>query len=246
MPVWTLHHTEPYPQRPYIFFAAFCEQETVNELDEEIPFPVGAEIATMQATHFRSGSSWEKLREERPELAKAVEERNLAVALHGTIAAHDSLDYLKQAVDIMAALVELGAVAVYDAITEGWYDSESWLAMVEQGAIFNPFDHVIMERLPQPDGRFWMRTRGLRKFARPDLSVRDVAAEEAEHVSKMLDRFVNHLALGGLPEPGREVRMEGWDTVYRSGEVQGGPEDPAFHNTYIEFQRLSAMGVQKE
>lgn len=238
MPVWTLHHTVPYPQRPYIFFAAFCEQETINDLDEEIPFPGGAEIAAMQAAHFRSGSSWEKLSEERPELAKAAEGKSLAVALHGTIATHDSLDYLKHAIDIMASLVELGAVAVYDAITGSWYDAESWLIMVEQGAIFNPFDHVITERFPQPDGRFWMRTRGLRKFARPDLSVRGLAVEEVEHASKMLDRFINHLALGGVPEPEREVRVEGWDAVYRSGEVQGGPEDPVFHNTYIDFQRV--------
>lgn len=238
MPVWTLHHTEPYPQRPYIYYAAFCEQETVNQLDENIPFPIGAEIAAMQAGHFRSGATWEALRRQRGELTSAVEKASLAVTLHGTIAAHDSLDYLKEAVDIMAALVELGAVAVHDVITGGWYDAESWLSMVEQGAIFNPFDHVITERSMEPSGTVRVRSRGLRKFARPDLLVRGVPTGGEEQAVKMLDRFINHFALGGLPEPAREIRIEGWDAVHRSGSVQGGPEDPEFRNSYIEFTRL--------
>lgn len=238
MPVWTLHHTEPYPQRPYIYYAAFCEQETINGLDENIPFPIGAEIAAMQASHFRSGSAWKALRSERAGLASAVEQASLAVTLHGTIATHDSLDYLKEAVDLMAALVELGAVAVHDAITGSWYDAESWLSMVEQGAIFNPFDHVITERSVEPSGTVRVRSRGLRKFARPDLLVRGVPSDEEERAVKMLDRFINHFALGGLPEPGREIRIDGWDTVHRAGEVKGGPEEPEFRNSYIEFTRL--------
>lgn len=236
MPVWSLHHTEPYPQRPYIFFAAFCEQEAVNELDEEIPFPVGAEIAAMQASHFRAGSSWEKVQQEQPALAAAIERSSLAVTLHGTILSHDSLDFLKEAIDIMASLVELGGVGVYDAITGNWYSADSWTQMVEQGSIFNPFDHVVTLRTEQPDGTTEMKTQGLRKFARPDLWIRGVATADVERVSKMFDRFVNHLALGGILEPQREVQMEGWTAKYRPSEVQGGPEDPAFHNTYVEFR----------
>ncbi len=238
MPVWTLQHKEPYPQRPYIYFAAFCEQDVVNSLDEDIPFPIGAEIAAMPALHFRSGSSWEELKSVQPNLTSAVEGASLAVTLHGTIVAHDSLDYLKEAVDIMAALVELGAVGVLDVITGTWYDAESWTMLVEQGSIFNPFDHVVTEKTSDADGKVWIRTRGLRKFARPDLSIRNVASQDVEQVSKMVDRFVNHLALGGLLEVGREVQMEGWEAKYRSLEVQGGPEDPEFHNTYVEFERV--------
>ena len=238
MPVWTLHHTEPYPQRPYIFFVAFCEQTAVDALDESIPFPVGAEIAAMQASHFRSGSSWEKVQSEQPALATGVDGSTLAVTLHGTVLAHDSLDYLKEAIDIMASLVELGAVGVLDVITGSWYDADSWTSMVEQGSIFNPFDHVLTEQVSEADGKVWTRTHGLRKFARPDLSIRGVEAGDVEQVSKMVDRFVNHLALGGIFEHEREIEMDGWEAKYRVLEVQGDPEDPDFHNTYVEFERL--------
>ena len=238
MPVWTLHHKESYPQRPYIFFAAFCEQAEVDALDESIPFPIGAEIAAMQASHFRSGSSWDKIQQEQPALASAVEGASLAVTLHGTIVAQDSLDYLKEAIDIMASLVELGAVGVLDVITGTWYDADSWASMVEQGSIFNPFDHVLTEQVSEAEGSVWIKTRGLRKFARPDLSIRGVKADDVAQASKMIDRFINHLTLGGVLEHEREIQMEGWEAKYRPLEVQGGPEDPDFHNTYVEFERL--------
>jgi hypothetical protein len=244
MAVWKLHHHDPYPQDPYLFFVAFADQETVNKLEESHVIHPNLEIVAMPPSAFRSGRNWQKLQQEQPGLAALVEAAPLAVALHGAISRHQSLDYLRDSLEIMTSLVGHGACAVADLVTWSWYDGPSWLARVEQGSLFNPFDHVLVLSNPEPgesgESTSWLRTSGLRKFGRPDLSLRGVPMDQLESARKMLDRFINHLALGGQLEEGRLIQMEGLDGSYHSGAVQGGSEHPEFQNTFVELTRAQS------
>lgn len=234
MAVWKLQHREPYAQRPYLYFVAFCDQQVVDKLEESHIIHPGLEIAALPASHFRSGPAWTAWQQEHPPAAEATRAAPLAVALHGQVAQHESLDYLRDSLEVMTSLVGHGAVAVYDAVTQTWYEALAWERMVDQGTLLNPFDHVKVIDNPDGDGTSWLRTQGLRKFGRPDVSVRTVEAAHREGARKMLDRFVNHLALGGLPEVGREIAMEGLGP-YRFGTVQGDADDPTFHNHFVEL-----------
>ncbi len=237
MAVWTLHHRVPFGQKPHLYFAAFCDQGAVDQLDEGIPFPEGFEIASMDAAHFRSGEAWEKLCAERPELAGKVEASPLAVVMHGTVERHESLDYLRETIDVMASLVEHGASAVFDALTMTWWSGHDWLTLISEGAIFNPFDHVVTLAQPESTGSFWVHTKGLRKFGRPDLAVGGVAEADVAAVKKMLDRFINFQALGGIIEFDRDVSMDGLDATYRPTVPRGSVESAPYFNTFIELKR---------
>ena len=237
MAVWKLQHREPYAQRPYLYFVAFCDQQVVDKLEESHIIHPGLEIAALSASHFRSGSDWTAWQQEHHAAAEQAQAAPLAVALHGQVAQHESLDYLRDSLEVMTSLIGHGAVAVYDAVTQTWYDSTAWERMVDQGTLLNPFDHVRVIDNPDEDETSWLRTQGLRKFGRPDVSVRTVKAAHRDGAHKMLDRFVNHLALGGLPEQGREVTMEGLGT-YRFGTVEGGPDNSTFHNHFVELEKV--------
>lgn len=238
MAVWKLQHSESYPQEPYLFFVAFADQEVVDKLEESHIIHPNLEIVAMAPGPFRSGRHWQELLESQPELAGRIETAPLAVALHGPVVRHESLDYLRDTLEVMTSLVDHGACAVYDLVTWTWYSAEAWLAKTNDGAIFNPFDHVEVITTPEDGETSWLRTSGLRKFGRPDLSVRGVRDDEREGARKMLDRFINHLALGGLPEPDREVQIEGLQG-HRAGPVQGGAEDSEFHNHFFELTRVN-------
>lgn len=235
MAVWKLQHREPYPQKPFLFYVAFCDQQVVDKLEESHIIHAGLEIAALPATHFRSGASWQTCQREQPELAIDIEAAPLAVALHGQVTQHESLDYLRDSLEVMASLVGHGSCAVYDPLLQRWYGARAWESMIEQGSLFNPFDHVAVLDVEDGKGTRWLRSQGLRKFGRPDLSARSVPEALRDDVRKMLDRFINHLALGGVLEEGREITLEGLP-VYRSGPVQGGADDCDFRNSYVELR----------
>lgn len=223
---WNLENTAPYAQKPYLFYAAFADQEVINKLEEDLVIPPVLEIAAMPASHFRSGLAWEKLQEERPKLAEQIAESPLAVALHGQVAQHESLDYLRQALTLMSALLGHGAVAVYDPITLTWYGPAEW----PSSDTFNPFDHVTVLSSPDSNGKRHLGTRGLRKFGRPDLTVRDVAEDDVAETQRLIDHLINFLATGGTLGEGEPTSHEGWQAI--PGPLEGGAEDPDFHNFY--------------
>jgi hypothetical protein len=79
-----------------------------------------------------------------------------------------------------------------------------------------------------------LHTRGLRKFARPDLSIRNVPPDSAFNAQLVLERAADYLIAGGVFEDGREVRM----SVAPPGLVPhaaGDDEDPDFNNRHVEF-----------
>jgi hypothetical protein len=174
---------------------------------------------------------------EQPELASSLAQARTAVVIKGPVAHHESLDYLRQAIELLSYLVEQGACGIYDPFALTWWDPPAWEETARLGGIFNPFDHVALLASPEEDGSTWLHSRGMRKFGRPDLSVRGVAADEVETVRKMLDRFINFQALGGVIETGRPVVMGGLQATYRPCPVAGDLEDPDFNNYHVEIAK---------
>src|SRR2546425_175358 len=60
-------------------------------------------------------------------------------------------------------------------------------------------EHVVVESADDGDG-LWIRTRGLVKFARPELEVYGVARDEREAAVVAMERVAVHLAAGGTIE----------------------------------------------
>ncbi len=236
---WKLPYFEASEQKPFLFYVAFGDGDLVEKAQEwSGALHEGLELSAMESDAFLSGAPWEMLNIQQPGLARMIGPTSRAVVVRGEISGHRSLDYLRDVVELLSHLVENGAHGVYDPFSHAWYNADTWESLAVHGGIFNPFDHIALQASPEEGGTTWLRTRGLRKFGRPDLSVRGVATEEIEAVKKMLDRFINHQALGGLVEAGREVSMQGLARRYRPGRPQGSVDDPDFVNLYIEFSPL--------
>ena len=80
----------------------------------------------------------------------------------------------------------------------------------------------------------WLHTRGLRKFGRPDISVRPVPLAYVEPVIGLLNRFIELQALGGLIADGQEIRMKDLPAGMICRHA-GDLEDPDFNNVHVEI-----------
>ena len=78
-------------------------------------------------------------------------------------------------------------------------------------------------------------TRGMRKFGRPDLSVRGVNPAYQELAIELCNRFIELQAFGHVIPEGQKVRLKGLPdgmTCRHSGSF----EDPDFNNTHVEIE----------
>lgn len=154
--------------------------------------------------------------------------------LRGSVADPADLDGLRDLVGTITALTDLGGVAVVDPQTLSMFDAPTWRARFFEADAFDARDHVLIlchddERHP---GRQHVHTRGLRKFARPDLSLRNVPAERVDAAGALASQFVEFQARGGRVPDGHLVEIEGLP-YGMTVRVAGAVDNPAFNNRHL-------------
>lgn len=153
--------------------------------------------------------------------------------LRGSIADPPDLDALRDLVGTITALIDGGGVAVVDPQILSMFDAAQWHERFDEDA-FHTRDHVLImcSEDERNEGRSWVHTRGLRKFARPDVSIRNVPAAAIEVAGELAERFADFQARGGVVDEGREIEVSG---VPRGMTVRvfGAPDDPEFNNRHI-------------
>lgn len=232
---WARPYLQECPYKPFLFYAVLGRFEVDEQFQEATSvLPAGLDLRVVEGGFFRDGVSWELCKKDFPEVAKQAEDCPQAVVLKGAVESQDSLDYLKGTLDFLTFLTDVGGEVVYDPFALNWYSAADWNALMDEGQIFNPFDHTVVLLSEEPEGT-WLHTRGMLKFGRPDLSVRGLSGARVEQMKKVLDRFIGFQALGGVVETGREIMLDGKDTGYRPGEVVGSLEDPEFNNYHVEL-----------
>lgn len=233
---WARPYFQEYHQEPHLFYAVLGDFSVTEELQEFAKtLPAKITCRLIEASYFRDGIIWDQLLQSDPQLADRAAATEQAVVVQGTVDRQTNLDYLRASIDFLNYLTDVGGEVVYDTYALAWFGKEAWNQRHTDGQLFNPFDHMILLNSPEDDGTHWLHTRGMLKFGRPDISVRQVAESSIPSVKKMIDRFITFTALGGVVEEGREVVMEGLEPGYRPGPVVGDKEDPDFNNWHIEI-----------
>ena len=187
---------------------------------------------------YTSGYLAEVLRAEQPALAEAILAQDECAALRGVFEDPDTLDYLRDTVGVITWMLDNGGVGVYDPQSFRWWSPEDWRKHVFDPAGPAPRHHVTILASPEEDGRgTWLHTRGMRKFGRPDVSVHGVPEDKGGAVIEMINRFIEHQALGLVIPEGQPIEMDGLPeglTCHRGGHL----DDPEFNNVHIEVRGL--------
>lgn len=205
--------------------------------------PAGCELQLYsRASHpdvldigLKGGWIGDDFRAHAPLLAQAVEATDQCLVLKGVVSDPPDLDYFRDAVGLVTALLESGGIAVFDPHQFKWWSADEWLerAFAPAGAV--PRHHVAILVSEEPDGRSrWYHTRGMIKFGRPDLSVHHVPQALEGAVEDLCNRLIELQAFGGVIAEGQEIRLRSLPEGWRCSHA-GDLDDPDFNNRHVEI-----------
>ncbi|MBO9661325.1 hypothetical protein [Dokdonella sp.] len=181
-----------------------------------------------------SGTLGRLLWEENARLFEQAKHAGECVMLRGAIADPADLDGLRDLVGTITALTDRGGVAVIDPQTLSMFDAAEWRRRYFAADTLNARDHVLIlcDEDSRNDGRLHVHTRGLRKFARPDISVRNVPSDATDLAGGMAERFVAFQVAGGVVEDGHTVEIDGAPDGM-TVRIAGAEDDPEFNNRHL-------------
>ncbi len=164
---------------------------------------------------------------EEPDLEAAAKAAPAVALLSGEVEDPETLDYLRDIVGVVTALLDAGGVAVFDAVALRWWSPAEWRETIFEPAAPEPIEHVTLLASEEDDG-FWMHSRGLAKFGRPDLSARGLGQDELETFAGLFESLVVMLAGGATIPDGQRLRIGGTKTERTSTLVED-EEGDAFY-----------------
>ncbi len=181
-----------------------------------------------------AGALGEILREDDPTAAQRAEAAPEVLTLRGSVADPDSLDYLTGTVSAVCNLLDQGGVAVVDPQVLGIFAADGWLARFGPGELPSVRKHVLILANPDEEGGQRIHSRGMRKFARPDIAIRRVPPAAAQTAGALCQRLVEMQAAGLWFEDGQPLEIPGLDGRL---EVRHDPDrnNPQFNNSHIEL-----------
>lgn len=244
---WRRDHFEPGGGEAYLYYTLY------GDIDISVPlsrseyrsqgapdylkiFSYGPDNHPEIVKFYYDGVIWQRLEDSNPQLASTVRAQTSCLVLQGIFEDPDSLDYLRDTVGLIAYLLDRGAVAVLDLQTFSWFSPQDWKSKIFAPEICVPTDHVIILDSADETGNGWLHTRGMRKFGRPDISIRGVAPEMREGAIELCNRMIALQAFGGLVPEGKAIEMEGFPSGYRCFH-RGDMDDPNFNNVHITIEK---------
>jgi hypothetical protein len=185
-------------------------------------------------SEFRSGSFAPFLAEENAALVKAVNAAKNCVVVMGSVPDPQDLNYLRDTIGVVTAMWDAGAVAIFDMQSFRWFSKSTWYSEIFEPAASVPRHHVSI-LLSEEGGRLWIHTRGMRKFGRPDISVKDVPAGHREAAIDLCNRFIEMMAFGAIVPEGQPIKMKTLPAGLRCHHA-GNVDDPDFNNAHLEIR----------
>jgi hypothetical protein len=203
--------------------------------------PEGMKVARLKATDedcrdFSAGPHMSFLKD-RPELAKAVQAAPECTTVFGEITDPPSLDYLRDTVGLITAVVDSGAVAILDVKAALWWTPADWQKYVFAPPIPDVRAHVMILISEEENGKGrWLHTRGLRKFGRPDFSAHNVSPENHDAFADAINKLAAAEADGMIFPDGQPItgkRLPQNLVLRKAGSLD---DDPEFNNVHFEIR----------
>ncbi|MEO5813087.1 MAG: hypothetical protein ABIU96_06265 [Rhodanobacter sp.] len=177
------------------------------------------------------------LREETPE---AFEQSRIApevLVVRGNLPDAQTLDYLRDTLGVLAGLLDIGGTSIVDPQTLRLFAAPDWRAqyLIKGGAPARNHVLILHNADEEHAQRSWVRTRGMRKFGRPDISIHNVPERDVDRAGAFCEQLVELQSLGARFDPDQPLTVDGLPAglVAKPG---GDMSDPRFNNTHVEFR----------
>lgn len=248
LPTWPRPNFTPGGDDALIRYAIFGKLDLSVPIDREkyrsAAVPDGLELVQYDRDRQQAGfhqyfssRGWKLAAEESPAMAYTAETSPNMAVLRGFVKDPATLDYLRDCIGVIAYLFDRGAVTVFDPQTFHLWTADEWRSELFAPGHAAPHRHILILRSPE-DHRIgnteWIHTRGMRKFGRPDLSVRGVGPAYQLKVIELLNLYIDYQAHGGEILADDVVTLDGLPT---EGTCYPNPQldHPDFHNSHVEI-----------
>ncbi|HVK73979.1 MAG TPA: hypothetical protein VM734_11700 [Kofleriaceae bacterium] len=233
--------------QPFVFYKLHGDFSTMPRVSRAVHrcagVPVGLELFVttreVDPAFFEFGLTGVFAKDLEPALADALAAAPHALIIRGEVRDAATLDYLRDVIGMCTAMLDGGALAVFDPQILTWWTPARWREQV-----FAPGEpaigrHAMILVSEEPDDphRAWVHTRGLRLFGRPDLSIHRVPTELMPVMKELCDRFIAMAAAGAVIGDGQPIRMEALPGDWRCFHA-GSFDDPDFNNVHLDIRRL--------
>ena len=204
----------------YVVFGVTPETLRMPKVAADVPnleirrFTAAANPGAMKS--FLGGPDMERLGRESPELAELARSVSECALVSATVPDPPDLLYLRRIRHVIAALLGAGGCALLDGPTLTWWKPDIWRSNILAPAELSIDAEVVLKITG--DESLWLRTRGLRKFGRPDLSLRNLEASARERGVEKCREWIAKLVAGHHVE-----------------RQTGGLDDPDFNNFHVEI-----------
>ncbi|MDE1894625.1 MAG: hypothetical protein KGM46_01160 [Pseudomonadota bacterium] len=157
------------------------------------------------------------------------------MVVRGTLDDSRETGYLRDTLGVLAGLLDIGGVAILDPQTLSLMDAAQWRRhyLVADGAPIRSHLLILCDGEAE-SGRSWVHTRGMRKFGRPDISIRQVPDAALDRAGLLCESLVQMQALGAHFVDGQQLDIAGLPEGVRV-KLGGGLADPDFNNTFVEL-----------
>jgi len=156
------------------------------------------------------------------------------MVVRGALKDSQATGYLRDTLGVLAGMLDIGGTAILDPQILSLLDADAWRRkyLVRGGAPIR--NHLLILCDAESPGRSWIHTRGMRKFGRPDISIRDVPDHAVDRAGVLCEKLVELEALGAHFSDGQRLDVDGMagGVVAHLG---GGLDDARFNNAYVEF-----------
>ena len=252
LPSWPRRYFEPGGGNAHLFYTIHGRFPEMPQLSraryrcEGIPEQCDLQLYTRETEPqvFEIGLDGylgRQLRKDDANLFAAASSSTQCLVLRGEVSDPPTLDYFRDVVGLVMAMLDGGGTAVFDPHAFKWWNPQQWRERVFEPAGAVPRHHVsiLVSEDPHAGAQHrWYHTRGMIKFGRPDLSVHGVAPNLEAAVQDLCNRFIEMQAFGAVVPEGQPIKMNslptGWCCFHR-----GSLDDPDFNNRHIEIEPQS-------
>lgn len=243
-PAWQRPHWQPSDEEVILQFYAFGNFQPTRVPSATYGSDGLPEEVQLTSHHHHVLRDWEGyplkgplgelFKNDAPEAFEQAMAAPQVLVLHGRFKDQADTGYLRDIFGVLAGLLDIGGVAILDPQILTLFDATEWRDryLVKDGAPLR--NHVLILRDEDEAGRYWIHTRGMRKFGRPDISLRNVPERETDRAGALCQRLMELEALGARFADGQALEVDGM-VGGLVAEVGGAFDDPQFNNTYVEF-----------
>lgn len=228
-----------HPMIFYVIFGVNGEQLNVSRRIHHVDeFPEGLDLSFFKkdksSKYMRDligGTLGRMLGEQNPIMYEAIKHSDNWAVIRGEVKEDSNLNYMRNVIGFVQALVEKDAIGVLDLQTFTLFTSEEWTDKIFKQE-FNPNIHVTILVSQIEDGTIWIHTRGMRKFGRPDISIKKVPKSEIDNAVQIINQMIFYGALGAFFNKIIKLHTQNRLTCIIRPEFIDDLENPDFNNSY--------------